>query len=97
MSNADSPEWILAKTKGAKLTFMMRYNGEEELKVYDIKTGEQLKTSRSKKDQVVVHQGKSRRYFTAVQIANYLLRQLYNKEISREAKALRANCESSIH
>jgi len=61
MSNADSPEWILAKTKGAKLTFMMRYNGEEELKVYDIKTGEQLKTSRSKKDQVVVHQGKSRR------------------------------------
>jgi len=27
LSGADSPEWILVKTKGAKLTFMMRYNG----------------------------------------------------------------------
>jgi len=99
MSAEDKPEWILAKTKGGKPAFTMSYTDENELQVCDIKTGEQLKTSRSRNGKkVVVHRaGASRTYFTDVEIQQYIIRQHYNQPIEDWAKGLRANSESTIH
>lgn len=98
MSGEDSPEWILAKTKGGKPAFTMHYNDENELQVCDIKSGEVLKTSRSKKGKVVVHRtNNSKSYFTQAAIIQYILRQQYNDPIDEISKGLRANCESTIH
>lgn len=99
MAKEDSPEWILAKTKGDKPIFTMQYSNENELEVYDISSDEMLKTSRSKDGKkVVVHKTDgTKRYFTDEQIVQYILHQQYNDPIDDVSKDLRANCEATIH
>lgn len=99
MAREDSPEWILAKTKGGKPIFTMQYDNENEFQVYDISSGEVLKTSRSQDGKkVVVHKTDgTKRYFTDEAIVQYILRQQYNDPIDDVSKGLRANCESTIH
>ena len=74
------------------------YTNENELQVCDIKTGEQLKTSRSRNGKkVVVRTSGPKRYFTDAEIQQYIIRQHYNQPVDEEAKGLRANSESTIH
>lgn len=93
------PKWSVAKMKGGRHKYKMRYGEQGELEVYDKNTNERLDVIFSQKANkyVIKKKGKSNRYFTEEEIDSYMKHQTISSQVDPKSYNLRANVESTIH
>jgi hypothetical protein len=99
MSKLGKPKWSLAKLKGRKRAYHMKYKENAEVVITNAKTSEpyEVKYIEKKEKYRIRKENGTYRYWTKQEIQNYIDTQSILENYTKESYNLRANVESTIH